>query len=144
MKIAPSITLLDCSLIQSPCDVIVNQQKYSLAVNNVSITYPEATNLLSTNFSLNLQIKHLEDPAKIQEDLLEPIKFEDLIPQQQTHYILIFSIICIIFICSLSIAIYQWKKHSILKAIPIKTLQEFINEDVERTEGGGEISVNQL
>lgn len=136
-------TLLDCSLVQSQCDVIIKQRKYSLAVNNISTIYPEATNLLSTNLSLNLQIKHLEDPTRIQEDLLEPIKFENLIPQQQTHYYLIFSIICIIFVCSLSIVIYQWKKYRVLKAIPIKTLQEIINEDVERTQGGGEISANQ-
>ena len=132
----------DCSLIQSQCDIIINHRKYSLAVNNVSIVqYPEAINLQPTNFSINLQIRHLEDPTKIQEDLLEPIKFEELIPQTQSHFYFIFTILCIIFICSISIALYQWRKHRYLKAIPVKTLQKIINEDVEESEGGGVISL---
>lgn len=134
------LNLQDCSLIQSECDVIINQQKYSLAINNISIEYPEAKNLQSTNLSINLQIKHLEDPARIQEDLLEPIDFENLVPKQ-SHYF-IFTTICILIVCSLSILVYQWRKHQYLKTIPIETLERIINEDVENSKGGEEISLN--
>ena len=131
-----------CSLIQSQCDIIINHHKYSLAINNISIIkFPEASNLQLTNFSINLQIKHLENPINMQEDLLEPINFKKLAPQKQTYYYFTFFIICTIFICSFSIALYQWRKHKYLKAIPVKTLQKIINEDVEKSEGGGVISL---
>jgi len=137
------LNVQDCSLIQSQCDVIINHRKYSLAINNISIVqYPETIKLQATNFSINLQIRHLEDPTKIQEDLLEPIDYEKLIPQKQSqYYYLTSTIVCIILICSISIALYQWNKHRYLKAIPVKTLQKFINEDVEKSEGGGVISL---
>ena len=121
---------------------IINHSKYSLAINNISIIkFPEASNLQLTNFSINLQIKHLENPINMQEDLLEPINFKKLAPQKQTYYYFTFFIICTIFICSFSIALYQWRKHKYLKAIPVKTLQKIINEDVEKSEGGGVISL---
>lgn len=136
------LNVQDCSLIQSQCEVIINHHKYSLDINNVSIVqYPETIILQPTNLSINLQIRHLEDPGKIQEDLLEPINFEKLIPQPQNHFYFLFTIVCIIFICSFSIALYQWKKHRYLKAIPVKTLQKIINEDVEKSEGGEVISI---
>lgn len=133
------LTLQECFLIQSQCDVIVNQRKFSLAINNISAKLPEVTHLQPSNYSLNLQIKHLEDPKSIQEDLMEPMDFEKLIPQQNTHYFM-FTTASIIFLCSLGLVIFYCKKNRSLKAIPLETLKKFIDEDVEFSKGGGEMS----
>lgn len=132
--------LQECYLIQSKCDVIVNQHKYSLAINNVSTNFPKVTAIPYTNLSVNLQLRHLEDPKKIQEDLIEPINFQDLMPQPHTHYF-IFLAISVSFICTISFVIYKWKKQ-IKKSIPIRALQKLVNEDVDETKGEGDISLN--
>ena len=134
-------TLQDCYLIQSQCDIIINQHKYSLSINNISIILPEITKLQDTNFSLNLQIRHLENPKKIQEDLMEPINFQDFIPEHSSH-IFTFVIITIAFICILALVIYFWQKQSRIKAVPVKILEKLINEDVEKSEDGGVITPN--
>lgn len=134
-------TLQDCYLIQSQCDVIINQHKYSLSVNNISIVPPTILKLQDTNFSLNLQIRHLEDPKRIQEDLMEPIHFQDFTPQQTSHS-LIFVILSAIFVCILAIVIYFWRKQSRIRSVPIKLLERLINEDVEKSKGGGVITPN--
>lgn len=136
------VTLQDCYLIQSQCDVIVSQHKYSLSINNISVTLPEVTKLQDTNLSLNFQIRHLENPKLIQEDLMEPINFQDFAPQQQS-YSFILAILSVIFICMLLLVIYFWQKQSRMKTIPLKTLEKIINEDVEKSEDGGVISPNQ-
>ena len=136
------VTLQDCYLIQSQCDVIINQHKYSLAINNISMTVPKVIKLQDTNFSLNLQIRHLKDPKRIQEDLMEPINFQDFIPQQSS-YSLTLVILSIIFICILALVIYLWQKHSRVEAVPVKILEKLINEDVDESKGGGVITPNQ-
>ncbi|KAL1509945.1 hypothetical protein ABEB36_004609 [Hypothenemus hampei] len=137
------IRLGGCHIIQSECDVIVNQHRYSLTINNISVSLPTITNFKMTNLTLDLKIKHLEDPSQIQEDLLEPIHLEGLVPQQNVHFIIGISIVLVVIsviICSLTMIMYQWKKQKYLKFIPLKTLQKLVNEDVEKTQDGGEIS----
>lgn len=124
-----------CTLLQSKCDVIIDKQKYSLAINNVTTLLPDVPSLQITNFSLNLKIKHLDNPGQVQDDLLEPIKFEELLLQNNSHLtlVIITSICIIVLICAFCVIFYQWKKHKDVKVIPLKTLQNIINEDVELT-----------
>ncbi|KAL1488139.1 hypothetical protein ABEB36_015097 [Hypothenemus hampei] len=136
------IHLKGCYLVQSQCDVIVNQHKYSLVLNNVSVAIPEVTNVISTNLTLNLKIKHLKDPPSIQEDLFEPIQFEGLVSYSNIYFIIGISIVIMSSVCGLTLLVYQWKKYKHLNYIPVKTLQKLINEDVEKTKEGGEISPN--
>lgn len=131
-------TLQGCHLIQSQCDVIINQHKYPLNINNISISFPEITKLQETNFSINLQIRHLENPTKMQEDLLEPVSFQDF-PSKQ-HYSISFVTICIIFLCILALTLYLWQRQG--KVVPVKLLQKLINEDVDETKGGEVITPN--
>lgn len=135
--------LKGCNIVGSQCDVIFNQYRYALASNNITVTLIESLNFEITNYTLNFKVKHLNDPGLIEEDLLEPIKFEDF-AQSQSNIITtsIFIIVFILIICTIGIVIYQWKKQKYLKYIPIKTLQKLLNEDVEKSKGGGEMSLN--
>ncbi|KAL1488743.1 hypothetical protein ABEB36_014542 [Hypothenemus hampei] len=79
----------------------------------IRISLPTITNFKMSNLTLDLKIKHLEDPSQIQEDLLEPIHLEGLVPQENVHFII---------------------------GISIVLVSSIINEDVEKTQDGGEIS----
>lgn len=122
--------LTGCSYIQSQCDVIISQYKYALQSNGIRIKNTEIQNtVLDSNLSLNLQLKHLMYPEKIQEDLREPIVFKDFVAAKThvTSTIVLFFISVLI----LMLVMYLWqKKH---KSIPLKTLQDIINEDVEES-----------
>ena len=49
--------LTGCSHIQSQCDVIINQYKYTLRSNNIAAKFAEVeSTILASNLSLNLQL----------------------------------------------------------------------------------------
>lgn len=134
-------TLQDCYIIESQCDVIINQYKYSLIANNITVVTPKIIRVQDTNLTLNLHIRHLENPQKIQEDLMEPVIFQDLAFQHQHHTFILFTMFIII-LGILAVVIWLWRRQSQNGTIPLKTLQKLINEDVEETEGGGVITPN--
>ena len=99
------IILKDCNLIQSQCDVIIGQHKYSLAINNISVINSKIIKIPNTNKSINLKIRHLQDPKKIQEYIINPIHLYDL---PMNNYVL--TTILAILLCCLAFIIYHWQK----------------------------------
>ena len=85
-----------------------------------------------------MEIRHLQDPKKIQEDIINPIHLYDLVHFPMHNYVL--TTISVILLCCLAFIIYHWQKQGRKKAIPLKILQRLVNEDVDRTEDGGDMS----
>ena len=100
----------------------------------MSVINPKIIKIPNTNKSINLEIRHLQDPKKIQEDIINPIHLYDLVHIPMHNYVL--TTISVILLCCLAFIIYHWQKQRRKKAIPLKILQRLVNDDVKRTEDG--------
>lgn len=137
------LSLQNCWLIRSNCKVIIGQHKYSLSNQNFTINAPTFKELPTVTAHIDLKINHLKEPEKMSEDLMEPVRYQDLSPLRSNEYfhciiiILVISIVCIIIFL-----VYYLKKQKTTKSVPIKLIKQLIDEDAEETRDGGIIDLN--
>lgn len=138
-------TIEHCNIIKIRkfCTLIIGEERFNNIALNLSyeLKFAESNDLSpNTTKHLNFKMYHLEEFGKMQNELFEPINYDNFVTKGN-HYFLtgcIIVIVLIVFITILTIYVLR-----VRNSISRKLLQKLVTEDGENSKGGGVTDLEQ-